>query len=55
VDPFQAGGPRAGALEGRAFDDVALIAGDRLEVPSRGCFQERLIVPASISPPGIDV
>lgn len=45
----------SGAIDGRAFEDVSLISGDRIEVPSRGCFQERLMVPNAISPPGISV
>lgn len=41
------------ALEGRAWSDVMLLAGDEVIVPSRGCFQEALMKPASINPPGV--
>lgn len=44
-----------GATRGQAFPDPVLIAGDRVEVPSRGCFQDTLMVPSSISPPGVTV
>ncbi|MEM6679640.1 MAG: polysaccharide biosynthesis/export family protein [Pseudomonadota bacterium] len=44
-----------GAIEGRPFEDASLIAGDQIEVPSRGCFQERLMTANAISPPGISV
>ena len=42
-----------GAPRGLPFADPILIAGDRVEVPSRGCFQDALMVPSSISPPGV--
>ncbi|MEO1315971.1 MAG: polysaccharide biosynthesis/export family protein [Pseudomonadota bacterium] len=45
----------SGAIAGRPFEDAALIVGDQVEVPSRGCFQESLMVPNAISPPGISV
>ncbi|MEM9763349.1 MAG: polysaccharide biosynthesis/export family protein [Pseudomonadota bacterium] len=45
----------SGAIRGRAFEDANLIAGDQIEVPSRGCFQESLMVANAISPPGISV
>jgi protein involved in polysaccharide export with SLBB domain len=44
-----------GAPRGLPFADRVLIAGDRIEVPSRGCFQDALMVPSSISPPGVTV
>ncbi|WP_339950966.1 polysaccharide biosynthesis/export family protein [uncultured Albimonas sp.] len=44
-----------GALAGRAFDDPTLIAGDTIEVPSRGCFQEALMAPSAVTPPGVKV
>ncbi|MEO0819348.1 MAG: polysaccharide biosynthesis/export family protein [Pseudomonadota bacterium] len=44
-----------GAIGGQAFEDVSLIAGDRVEVPSRGCFQEALMVPNAVSPPGVSI
>ena len=43
------------AVRGGAFDDPVLIGGDRVEVPSRGCFQDALMVPSSITPPGVKV
>ena len=44
-----------GAVRGRQFPDPVLIAGDRVEVPSRGCFQDGLMVPTSVTPPGVKV
>ncbi|WP_138466180.1 polysaccharide biosynthesis/export family protein [Poseidonocella sp. HB161398] len=44
-----------GITRGRAFDDVMLIAGDAVHVPSRGCFQDELMAPSPVSPPGISV
>ncbi|MEL6167483.1 MAG: polysaccharide biosynthesis/export family protein [Pseudomonadota bacterium] len=41
------------ALRGGSFPDPILISGDRIEVPSRGCFQDDLMVPSSITPPGV--
>lgn len=43
------------AIRGGAFDDPVLISGDRIEVPSRQCFQDDLVVPSSITPPGVKV
>lgn len=43
------------AMVGRAFPDVMLLAGDEVIVPSRGCFQEALMKPASITAPGVKV
>ncbi|RIJ29625.1 polysaccharide biosynthesis/export family protein [Henriciella algicola] len=45
----------SGALNGGAMDDPLLIAGDRIHVPSRGCFQMALARPSRITPPGIRV
>ncbi|MEO0429032.1 MAG: polysaccharide biosynthesis/export family protein [Pseudomonadota bacterium] len=45
----------SGAVVGHPFEDATLIAGDQVEVPSRGCFQESLMVSNAISPPGISV
>lgn len=42
-------------IEGRAFDDVMLLSGDEIVVPSRLCFQDDLMVPSPISPPGISL
>ncbi|NDV00534.1 polysaccharide biosynthesis/export family protein [Pseudoroseicyclus tamaricis] len=44
-----------GAIEGRAFEDVMLLAGDEIYVPSRFCFQDALMKPSPISPPGISL
>lgn len=44
-----------GAVQGRAFPDMLLLAGDQIEVASRGCFQEALMMPSPISPPGVKV
>lgn len=44
-----------GAISGDPFDDVTLLAGDRVTVRSRGCFQSDLMVPGPISPPGISL
>lgn len=40
------------AIAGGRFDDVIMIEGDEISVPSRGCFQSALVVPSVISPPG---
>ncbi|WP_043772270.1 polysaccharide biosynthesis/export family protein [Roseivivax isoporae] len=40
-------------LDGQRGPDVMLIAGDEIRVPSRGCFDEDLMVVGPISPPGI--
>ena len=44
-----------GVTEGRAFEDVMLITGDAVDVPSRGCFQDALMSPSPVSPPGISL
>ena len=43
------------AMVGRKFPDVMLLAGDEVIVPSRGCFQEALMTPTSITAPGVKV
>lgn len=43
------------AINGGAFTDDLLIAGDQIEVPSRGCFQSELVKPSEISPVGVKV
>lgn len=45
----------SGALDGGPVDDPLLVAGDRIHVPSRGCFQMALARPSRITPPGIRV
>ncbi len=42
-------------FEGRTTSNVMLIAGDKVVVPSRGCFQENLMRPGPISPPGVSL
>ena len=42
-------------IAGRSFNDVMLLSGDEITVPSRHCFQEALMVPSPISPPGISL
>nr|WP_037267275.1 polysaccharide biosynthesis/export family protein [Roseivivax halodurans] len=42
-----------GVVEGRAVPDVILASGDELVVPSRQCFQDDLMRPSPISPPGV--
>lgn len=44
-----------GALRGESFDDIMLITGDEVHVPSRECFQDDLMRPSPISPPGISL
>lgn len=44
-----------GALDGGPNEDPLLVAGDRVHVPSRGCFQAALARPSQITPPGIRV
>lgn len=45
----------SGSLDGRPVDDPLLVSGDRIHVPSRGCFQMALARPSRITPPGIRV
>lgn len=44
-----------GIFDGGPVDDPLLVAGDRVHVPSRGCFQLALARPSRITPPGIRV
>lgn len=44
-----------GAITGRPFEDVTLLTGDAIVVPSRLCFQSDLMVPSPVSPPGISL
>ncbi len=44
-----------GVFEGRNAVDVMLITGDEVVVPSRHCFQEDLMRPSPISPPGVSM
>jgi len=45
----------SGALDGGPLEDPLLVAGDRVHVPSRGCFQMALARPSRITTPGIRV
>ena len=38
-----------------SIEDPLLVAGDRIHVPSRGCFQMALARPSRITPPGVRV
>ncbi|MBV7379834.1 polysaccharide biosynthesis/export family protein [Maritimibacter dapengensis] len=42
-------------ITGRDRADIMLLTGDELHVPSRQCFQDHLMVPSPISPPGISL
>jgi len=42
-----------GVFEGRNMVDVMLLTGDQIYVPSRQCFQDDLMRPSPISPPGV--
>lgn len=42
-----------GVFEGRNMVDVMLLTGDQVFVPSRQCFQDDLMRPSPISPPGV--
>lgn len=44
-----------GVMRGENFDDVMLITGDEVHIPSRACFQDDLMEPSPISPPGISL
>ena len=42
-------------ITGGMFDDIVMLAGDEVTVPSLSCFQSTLMVPSAISPPGVKV
>jgi len=44
-----------GVFEGQNAVDIMLLTGDEVAVPSRGCFQEDLMRPSPISPPGVSL
>lgn len=44
-----------GMLSGNLVKDYPLVAGDRVIVPSTGCFQEHLVKPSQITPKGFRV
>lgn len=43
------------AVRGAPFDDPILLAGDHVTVQSRRCFQEHLVAPSPVTPPGVKV
>ncbi len=45
----------SGILTGKAVKDYPLIAGDRIIVPTTGCFQANLVRPSQITPKGFRV
>lgn len=45
----------SGAIDGKKYRDVPLMEGDRVHVPSRDCFQEKLVRPSRVTQPGIKV
>ena len=44
-----------GVFEGQNAVDIMLLTGDEIFVPSRQCFQEDLMRPSPISPPGVSL
>jgi protein involved in polysaccharide export with SLBB domain len=44
-----------GVFEGQNNTDIMLLTGDEIFVPSRQCFQEDLMRPSPISPPGVSL
>lgn len=44
-----------GVFEGSNSVDIMLLTGDEVRVPSRQCFQDNLMRPSPISPPGINL
>ncbi len=45
----------SGAVDGAPVDDIALMPGDQVIVPSIGCLQDKLVRPSPITAPGIRV
>ncbi|QIZ76360.1 polysaccharide biosynthesis/export family protein [Ferrimonas lipolytica] len=45
----------SGVMTGTSSRDIALVAGDRIVVPSTGCFQPHLVRPTQITPKGLRV
>lgn len=43
------------AIKGEQFSNDLILEGDRIIVPSRGCFQPELVTPSIISPVGVKV
>lgn len=44
-----------GVFDGQNALDIMLLTGDEISVPSRECFQENLMRPGPISPPGVSL
>jgi protein involved in polysaccharide export with SLBB domain len=44
-----------GVFDGQNALDIMLLTGDEISVPSRDCFQEHLMRPGPISPPGVSL
>ncbi|MCK0151171.1 polysaccharide biosynthesis/export family protein [Marivita sp. S6314] len=44
-----------GVFEGQNAVDIMLLTGDEVTVPSRQCFQDHLMRPSPISPPGVSL
>jgi len=44
-----------GVFEGKNTVDIMLLTGDEVRVPSRQCFQDDLMRPSPISPPGVSL
>ncbi|WP_246100869.1 polysaccharide biosynthesis/export family protein [Palleronia caenipelagi] len=42
-------------MEGTDTTDIPMLAGDRVIVPSRGCFQDNLMRPGPLSPSGVNL
>lgn len=45
----------SGIINGHHFDDIALVAGDQIIIPSLGMTQPGLMRPSQITPPGFDI
>ena len=45
----------SGVLTGMPVNDIALVAGDQVIVPTVGCFQQKLVRPSQITPKGFRV
>ncbi len=45
----------SGVITGMQVNDIALVAGDQVIVPTTGCFQSRLVQPSQITPKGFRV
>jgi polysaccharide export outer membrane protein len=45
----------SGVMTGNAYDDIPLVAGDQIVIPSLGITQTELMRPSQITPPGFDI